>query len=61
MDVSTDGMANIAIENVITERMGKTAQTNVVIANNNRAIIQMVPVYPDVPLVVIKEKRAKKR
>lgn len=41
--------------------MGKTAQTNVVIANNNRAIIQMVPVYPDVPLVVIKEKRAKKR
>lgn len=41
--------------------MGKTAQTNVVIANNNRAIIQMVPVYPDVHLVVIKEKRAKKR
>lgn len=40
--------------------MGKTAQTNVVIANNNRAIIQMVPVYPDA-YPVIKEKRAKKR
>lgn len=40
--------------------MGKTAQTNVVIANNNRAIIQMVPVYPDAH-PVIKEKRAKKR
>lgn len=55
-----DGLANFAIENVITERMGKTAQTNVVIANNNRAIIQMVPVYPDAH-PVIKEKRAKKR
>lgn len=40
--------------------MGKTAQTNVVIANNNRAIIQMVPVYPDAH-PVIQEKRAKKR
>lgn len=40
--------------------MGKTAQTNVVVANNNRAIIQMVPVYPDAH-PVIKEKRAKKR
>lgn len=40
--------------------MEKTAQKNVVIASNNSAIIQMVPVYPDAH-PVIQEKRAKKR